>query len=65
YGNGTVVDDIATEVFVTRAVVAADAVSTEVEIVMVDTKGGITSGTLKRGDNPVCITFELCLESCA
>lgn len=62
YADGGRVEDIATEVFITGGFVSADSSATRVEITMVDTKGGITSGDLVRGNNPVCITFELCLE---
>jgi predicted DNA-binding protein with PD1-like motif len=62
YADGARVDDIATEVFITGGFVSADASATRVEITMVDTKGGISRGNLLRADNPVCITFELCLE---
>lgn len=62
YADGSTVDDIATEVFVTQGFVAAHAAGTHLEIAMVDTKGNITHGSLLRGENPVCITFELCLE---
>jgi predicted DNA-binding protein with PD1-like motif len=62
YGDGSKVDDIATEVFVTRGFVTCHSTGTRVEIVMVDTQGNVTRGELLRGENPVCITFELCLE---
>lgn len=62
YADGRTVDDIATEVFVTNGFVSADSTDTHLEIAMVDTMGNITSGSLLRRDNPVCITFELCLE---
>ena len=60
YRDGNSVDDIATEVLVTQGSVSARG--TKLEIVMVDTGGSITQGELLRGENPVCITFELCLE---
>ncbi|WP_244642864.1 PCC domain-containing protein [Phyllobacterium sp. 628] len=62
YTNGSRVGDIATEVFITGGFVSANSSRTQLEITMVDTKGGITNGALLRGENPVCITFELCLE---
>ncbi|MBZ3694725.1 PCC domain-containing protein [Phyllobacterium calauticae] len=62
YADGGRVEDIATEVFITGGFVSADTSRTRIEITMVDTGGGITRGNLVRGDNPVCITFELCLE---
>ncbi len=62
YADGTKVDDIATEVFVTRGGVSPDRSGAYLEIAMVDTQGNITEGSLLRGENPVCITFELCLE---
>lgn len=65
YTDGSSVDDIATEVFVRQGMVTANASATALEIMMVDTQGEITTGFLKRGENPVCITFELCLEESA
>lgn len=62
YADRTKVDDIATEVIVTRGVISRDGSGTHLEIAMVDTHGNITEGSLLRGENPVCITFELCLE---
>jgi predicted DNA-binding protein with PD1-like motif len=62
YVDGATVDDIATEVFVTNGFVSAHSTGTHMKIAMVDTKGNITGGSLQRGHNPVCITFELCLE---
>jgi predicted DNA-binding protein with PD1-like motif len=62
YADGSKVEDIATEVFVTDGFVSAYSTGTYLEIAMVDTKGNITHGSLLRGENPVCITFELCLE---
>ncbi len=62
YADGTKVDDIATEVFVTLGHVSARQGRTHLEIAMVDTRGNITEGQLLPGENPVCITFELCLE---
>lgn len=62
YADGPKVEDIATEVFVTQGFVSAQSIGTHLEIAMVDTRGNITGGSLLRGENPVCITFELCLE---
>lgn len=65
YLGGSIVDDIATEVFVLEGIISEDAAATRLEIAMVDTRGTITRGLLERGNNPVCITFELCLEEIA
>ncbi|CAN7729792.1 DNA-binding protein [Phyllobacterium sp. LjRoot231] len=62
YADGSKVDDIATEVFVKQGFVSRQSTGTHVDIIMVDTRGNITRGQLLRGENPVCITFELCLE---
>ncbi|WP_348601450.1 DUF296 domain-containing protein [Phyllobacterium sp. SB3] len=62
YLDGSRVDDTATEVFVLQGMVSTNTTATQLEIAMVDTYGVITRGFLKRGENPVCITFELCLE---
>jgi predicted DNA-binding protein with PD1-like motif len=60
YANALPVDDIATEVFVIGGSVVNQ--TARIEIMAVDTRGTITHGELLRGENPVCITFELCLD---
>lgn len=58
-------DDIATELLVLDGEVApgADgAPRARLDIALVDTAGVIHQGRLRRGENPVCITFELVLE---
>lgn len=65
YADGHRVADIATEVFVTRGVVAPDAsgsLGAEVDIVLVDPQGEMHEGRLVPGQAPVCITFEVVLE---
>ncbi|MEO3388466.1 DUF296 domain-containing protein [Mesorhizobium sp. CAU 1741] len=51
------VPSYATEVFITRGEVSASTCSLDVALVGLD--GEIHEGRLKRGTNPVCITFEL------
>ncbi|WP_040854636.1 DUF296 domain-containing protein [Phyllobacterium sp. YR531] len=62
YEDGSIVDDVATEVFVLEGLVDSSTIATRMKIAMVDTRGAITQGLIKRGENPVCITFEICLE---
>jgi predicted DNA-binding protein with PD1-like motif len=65
YLDGSSVEDTATEVFVLQGVACRNIAATQLEIAMVDTGGTITRGFLEQGKNPVCITFELCLEEVA
>ncbi len=59
--NGNIVPDHATEVLVRSGHVHnGEAV---LDILVVDMAGQVHEGRLVRGDNPVCITFELILEA--
>ena len=64
FADGTSVESYATEVLVREGRVdslSADAVRLDIDVVDID--GGIWSGTLVPGQNPVCVTFELVIES--
>ena len=59
FTDGRQVDDIATEVLVRQGRIR-DGIA-ELEMVVVDGSGGIHEGWLMRGENAVCITFDLVL----
>jgi predicted DNA-binding protein with PD1-like motif len=61
FTDGRQVDDIATEVMVLQGDVAPDGA--RLEMLVVDMLGEVHRGWLTRGENPVCITFELMLEA--
>jgi hypothetical protein len=61
FTNGTSVEDHATEVLVRSGHVHnGEAI---LDMMVVDMRGHVHEGRLVRGDNPVCITFELVLQS--
>ena len=63
FSDGTFVESYATEVLIREGRVngsSADAVHLAIDVVDID--GGIWSGTLVPGHNPVCVTFELVIE---
>lgn len=65
FDNGDTVPDIATEVLVLSGTVSPDASGTPralIDMAVVDMRGEVHQGILTRGENPVCITFELVLE---
>jgi predicted DNA-binding protein with PD1-like motif len=65
FENGDTVSDIATEVLVLTGGVSPDATGSpcaRIEMAVVDMHGEVHRGILARGENPVCITFELVLE---
>jgi predicted DNA-binding protein with PD1-like motif len=59
FTNGTVVPDNATEVLIRHGTVANGAAT--IDLLAVDSLGHVHEGTLERGANPVCITFDLLL----
>jgi predicted DNA-binding protein with PD1-like motif len=61
--DGTEVTDHATEVLVRDGQVRDGVASIDMSVV--DMQGRVHSGRLVRGDNPVCITFDLVLEDVA
>ncbi|MBM6580658.1 DUF296 domain-containing protein [Microvirga sp. BT689] len=62
--DGTQVDSYATEVSIRDGIVKSDGnqLVAQLAIDVVDMEGVISSGKLVRGDNPVCITFEIVVE---
>jgi predicted DNA-binding protein with PD1-like motif len=62
--DGTQVDSYATEVLIRDCIVKSAGSQLEAQLVIdvVDMDGAIFSGELVRGDNPVCITFEIVVE---
>jgi predicted DNA-binding protein with PD1-like motif len=62
--DGSRVEAHATEVLIQSGSVApaGDQLRVQLAIDVVDMKGAIFSGRLVRGDNPVCVTFELVIE---
>ena len=60
FANGTSVADHATEVLV-RSGSIRNGIA-ELDLLVVDMAGKVHSGPLTRGENPVCITFDLVLE---
>jgi predicted DNA-binding protein with PD1-like motif len=63
--DGTQVGSHATEVLIREGRVenAGGQVRARLAIDVVDMKGVISSGEILRGDNPVCVTFELVIEA--
>jgi len=61
FADGTSVEDHATEVLVRDGAVRDGRA--ELDLLVVDMRGQVHGGTLVRGDNPVCITFDLVLEA--
>lgn len=57
--DGRVLDDIATEVLVRQGRVRDG--NAELDLLVVDMQGDVHVGRLVRGQNPVCITFDLVL----
>lgn len=65
FEGGGVVENFATEVAITegRIVPGAAGFEATIDVALVDYSGALASGRLKRGDNPVLMTFELVLEA--
>jgi predicted DNA-binding protein with PD1-like motif len=59
FADGRAVPDHATEVLITRGDVRGGVA--RIELISVDMAGDVHEGRLARGDNPVCITFDLVL----
>lgn len=65
FEDGRTVEPHITEVFITRGEVAANEAQrprATIDVCMIDHTGGIHEGRLRRGANPVLVTFELVLE---
>ena len=64
FDDGRIVEPFVTEMLISHGCVQRDAnnqLIAEIDISMVDYKGGMSTGRLKRGENPVLVTFELVL----
>ncbi len=64
FDDGRVVEPFVTEMLISQGTVHTDSnnqLIAEIDISMVDYKGGMSAGRLKRGENPVLVTFELVL----
>jgi predicted DNA-binding protein with PD1-like motif len=65
FADGRIVKPFATEMAVRSGVIAhgaGGALAAELDVALVDYRGGIAEGRLLRGDNPVLMTMELVLE---
>jgi len=65
FDDGRVVEPFVTELLIRRGEVltnAAGQTQAQLDVSMVDYKGGVSEGRLARGQNPVLVTFELALE---
>lgn len=65
FTDGGMVENFATEVAITdgRITPGAGGFEAAIDVALVDYSGALASGRLKRGDNPVLMTFELVLEA--
>jgi len=64
FDDGRIVEPFVTEMLISQGSVHTDSNNqsiAEIDINMVDYKGGMSAGRLKRGENPVLVTFELVL----
>lgn len=61
FTDGRVVEDNATEVLI-RSGAVRDGIAT-LDLLVVDMAGNVHEGTLARGENAVCITFDVVLEA--
>jgi predicted DNA-binding protein with PD1-like motif len=65
FADGRIIEPFATELAVSSGVIVSGVSGTleaELDVALVDYKGGIAEGRLLRGDNPVLMTMELVLE---
>jgi predicted DNA-binding protein with PD1-like motif len=63
FEDGSRVENFATEVAIRSGTVTPDGTETVIDVALVDYTGAMAQGRLKRGDNPVLMTFELVLEA--
>lgn len=66
FADGGTIEPFATEIAITAGTVAPGrdgALQADIAIALVDYTGGLAEGRLRRGDNPVLMTFELVLEA--
>jgi predicted DNA-binding protein with PD1-like motif len=65
FDDGRVVEPFVTELLIRNGEIftnAAGQTQAQLDVSMVDYKGGVSEGRLARGQNPVLVTFELALE---
>jgi predicted DNA-binding protein with PD1-like motif len=65
FDDGRVVEPFVTELLIRNGEIftnAAGQLQAQLDVSMVDYKGGVSEGRLARGQNPVLVTFELALE---
>ena len=65
YADGRVVQNYATEMFLTAGEIDTAGDATRIDIGLVDYTGAVSAGRLLPGDNPVLMTMELVLEALA
>ena len=65
FEDGRIVENFATEVAIQSGVIepAQGRLAAEIDVALVDFTGAMAQGRLRRGDNPVLMTFELVLEA--
>jgi len=66
FEDNRIVEPFVTEMLIRQGTVHTDAtgqLQAQLDISMVDYLGGISEGRLKRGENPVLVTFELVLST--
>lgn len=61
FDDGRVMPNFATEVYITRGEIDGERI--DIDIGMIDYTGAMATGRLKRGGNPVLMTFELVIEA--
>jgi len=65
FDDGRVVEPFVTELLIRNGEISTNAagqLQAQLDVSMVDYKGGVSEGRLARGQNPVLVTFELALE---
>ncbi len=65
FDDGRVVEPFVTELLIRSGEIYTNAnghIQAQLDVSMVDYKGGVSEGRLARGQNPVLVTFELALE---
>ncbi len=63
YADGTTAEPFATEMFISAGGIDASGATSAVDVGLVNYTGAVSSGRLRRGDNPVLMTMELVLEA--
>lgn len=63
FEDGRSVTNFATEIAIRSGAITPDGAGSAIDVALVDYTGAMAEGRLKRGDNPVLMTFELVLEA--